>query len=129
MAKGDKDSQANVIRDEKGRWAKGGKPINGFDKRPEDRGRGYKKWEDTPRGMLEKMWDYTKDQLKAVYYDESLPYGNRLLAGSILTAKWKECREMITEVYGAPTQTNVNVGVDTTEEEAETIITKGFILP
>ena len=58
-----------TARDENGRFIKGSKPVNGFDKRPEDRSRGNWKNSGTPRGKLEKMMTLTEAEVTAIEKD------------------------------------------------------------
>lgn len=92
------------IRDEKGRIV-GGPPPNGLDKRPQDRGKGFWKREDTPRYKLEQMMKLTIDELGEIADDKSAPLFDRKLAIAISAGQWREIKEMIHEIYGKPRET------------------------
>jgi len=92
------------IRDEKGRFV-GGAPPNGLDKRPQDRGKGFWKREDTPRFKLEQMMKLTVDELAELADSKDAPLFDRKLAIAISAGQWKEIKEMIHEIYGKPRET------------------------
>lgn len=66
------------------------------------------KKEDTARYKLEQMLKMTNDELHAVAKDEDAPLFERKLATCISSGKWKELREMMDQVYGAPKVVNEN---------------------
>lgn len=74
----------------------------GFQERPEDRGRGFWKKEDTPRFKLEQMMKLDEDELRKIAEDKKAPYFERKLAVAIRKGEWREIKEMIEQVYGKP---------------------------
>jgi hypothetical protein len=77
----------------------------GFQERPQDRGHGFWKLQDTPRFKLEQMLKMPHADLQAVALDEDAPLFERKLAKCLADGDWKVIREMIAEVYGTPKQT------------------------
>ena len=102
-------------RDISGRFVKGNKPKNGFDRRPQDRHSGSWKKENTPRFMLEQMMQKTKRELEKIVADDCAPMFCRAMANIILDdtgstyKQWKVIEGMINQVYGKPTQVIVAV--------------------
>lgn len=112
-----------------GRFAVGNKPVNGFDKRPQDRHHGAWHKEDTPRYWLESMMKMQESELEAIYNDESNSFFKRKLARCIKDGEWTELKEMIQEVYGKMPITNVNVDADEENTEEVNKFIRGFALP
>lgn len=77
----------------------------GFQERPQDRGRGFWKREDTPRFKLEQMLKLSHKELMEIALNEEAPLFERKLAKCMGDGDWKVIREMIAEVYGTPKQT------------------------
>lgn len=100
-------------RNPDGTFAKGSKPVAGFDKFPEHGGHGFWKKEDTPRYKLEQMMKMTEPELLEVVKDANAPYFERKLAIAINQSDWKTIESMINQVYGQPKQvveqTNIEV--------------------
>lgn len=62
------------------------------------------KKKDTLRYKLEQMMKMTETELRAVAENKDAPLLERKLAICINKGQWKEIREMMDEVYGAPKQ-------------------------
>ena len=92
----------------------------GFQERPEDRGRGFWKREDTPRFKLEQMMKLAEPELRKIAEDKKAPLFERKLAIAIRKGEWREIKEMIQEVYGKPKE-NVDL---TTGGEPMTALVK-----
>lgn len=116
-------------RNPDGTFAKGNKPVNGLDKRPQDRHNGSWHKENTPRYWLETMMKMSEDELEAIYDSENEPFFKKKLAKCIKDGQWTEIKEMIQEVYGKMPQVNITAEADEdTTEEANKFI-RGFALP
>lgn len=76
----------------------------GFQERPQDRGRGFWKLEDTPRYKLEQMMKMPMKELLSIALDEDAPLFERKIAKCLADGDWKTVKEMIAEVYGTPKQ-------------------------
>jgi hypothetical protein len=96
-------TQTGLTRDKNGRIT-GGIPPAGFNKHPENRGKGFWKREDTPRYKLEQMMKLDEDQLVRIYNNKKAPLFERKLAKCIKDGNWKEIESMINQVYGAVKQ-------------------------
>jgi hypothetical protein len=77
----------------------------GFGDHPEHRNDGSWKKEDTPRFKLEQMMKLSEAELIAVCANEDAPQFERKLATYITSGDWKTIKEMMSEVYGMPTET------------------------
>ena len=77
----------------------------GFGDHPENRNDGAWKKEDTPRFKLEQMMKLSEAELIAITLDEQAPNFERKLAVYINSGDWKTIKEMMSEVYGMPTET------------------------
>lgn len=113
-----------TARDENGRFIKGSKPVNGFDKRPEDRSRGNWKKSDTPRGKLEKMMMLTEAEITAIEKDDGAPMFERSIARVMLNANWNTLSSMIDQVYGKAKES-----IDIKDASENGPIIKGFVIP
>lgn len=113
-----------TARDENGRFIKGSKPVNGFDKRPEDRSRGNWKKSDTPRGKLEKMMMLTEAEITAIEKDDDAPMFERNIARVMLDASWNTLSSMIDQVYGKAKES-----IDIKDISDNGPIIKGFVIP
>ncbi|HMQ95938.1 MAG TPA: hypothetical protein PKD19_01835 [Candidatus Saccharibacteria bacterium] len=120
----DSTNRSVSVRGSNGRFAKGNKPTNGFDKRPEDRSHGCWNKSSTPRGKLEKMMTFTEDELLVVSNDNNAPMFERRIANIILDATWAVLRDMIDQVYGKPKES-----VDIKDKSENDPIIKGFVIP
>lgn len=74
----------------------------GFNERPEDRGRGFWKREDTPRFKLEQMMKLSLSELEEIIDDAARPLFEVKLATAIRDGAWTVIKEMTQEVYGKP---------------------------
>lgn len=113
-----------TVRDSSGRFAKGSKPSNGFDKRPQDRSNGCWKRSESARGKLEKIITLTEDELLRVSKDKNAPMFERKLADIILDASWPVLRDIMDQVYGKPKE---SVDLNSTVDSGPLI--KGFVIP
>ena len=77
----------------------------GFGDHPENRNDGSWKKEDTPRFKLEQMMKLSESKLTIIAKDKKAPQFERKLANCMLEGDWKVTKEMISEVYGMPTET------------------------
>lgn len=111
------------VRDSNGRFAKGSKPINGFDKRPQDRSDGCWRKSDSARGKLEIMMTLTEGELQVILDDPRAPLFDQKVASAIIEGSWPTLRDMMNQVYGLP-RSSVEINADSTEP-----LIKGFVIP
>lgn len=78
------DTQQTDKRDDKGRFDKGSKPTNGFDKNPQNRNPGGWKPENTISYQYRRMLNMTPDELKAF---RDIPTKDRTVAMDIAYAQ------------------------------------------
>jgi hypothetical protein len=77
----------------------------GFGDHPENRNDGSWDKDSTPRFKLEQMMKLSETELTAIIKDKRAPQFERKLAICMLEGGWKVTKEMISEVYGMPTET------------------------
>ena len=120
----DRTDRSVSDRDSNGRFTKGNRPVNGFDKRPEDRSRGNWKKSDTPRGKLEKMMTLIESEVVAIEKDENAPFFERSIARVMLDANWNTLSSMIDQVYGRAKES-----IDIKDTSVNDPIIRGFVIP
>lgn len=126
-------------RNSDGTFAKGNKPKNGFDKRPEARHSGAWHKEDTPRYKMELIMGMNDEELDKARTDGSTAFVKAfanvlyLMREATTVAEAEACmrtlERMLDQVYGKMPQMQINVEADDdTKDEVDKII-RGFALP
>lgn len=74
----------------------------GFKERPEDRGRGFWKREQTARYKLELIIKMSDAEIQELIDDPSTPRFDKNMAVAVQKGEWREIDSMINQVYGKP---------------------------
>ena len=128
MKNGNAVTNLSADRGAGGKFAKGNKPKNGFDKRPQDRSSGSWKKEQTARFILEQMIRKTKPELEEILADPVASAFQQTIANILLDKtndsykKWRVMEGMINQIYGSPVQAVV------TDEPAKKPFILGFAM-
>lgn len=74
----------------------------GFKDRPQDRGRGFWKREETARYKLELIIKMSDTEIQDLIEDPSTPVFDKRMAEAVQDGKWRELDGMINQIYGRP---------------------------
>lgn len=67
------------------------------------------KKESTPRYKIEQMMTLTEGELYEIVKDKTRPHFERKIANIMHDGKWREIKDMIEQVYGAPKNVNETI--------------------